>query len=795
MKAYMDTTLDSSSRAALLLSELSLEEKVAQLQCMMVVGDPAFTLSHFEHGVGEISVMSPFGTAADVAGMNRATIDYVMERAHGIPPIIHVEALSGVQSPEATVFPSAIGMGATFDPNALEQTAEVIREQMLAVGFRRALSPVMDVARDPRWGRIGETYGEDPTLCARMSVAYTKGLQGNHKDGAAATAKHFLGYGKSEGGLNIASNSIPPRELREVYAKPFQAAISNSSLMSVMNSYGKIDGEMIIDSPAILTGLLRDEMKFEGAVVSDYKSLDKMLSHHLHANAEEAGIAALEAGLDVECPMPKGYTESLITAVREGRLDERLIDRAVMRVLWTKFELGLFESPYPREETLESCYGSPAAREKSLEMARKSIVLLKNDGTLPLPRKGRKIAVIGPHADSLRLMFGGYTYPASTEMRLARSMSEMEGVEDYGSKRLSKMDDNFVQSDPFPGSTVLKQHPLVTKKLQEMYGDTTPTLLASLRAASEHDIVYAKGCDLAGNDRSGFAEAVSVARSADVVIIAVGGKYGWGKHCTVGEGIDADTLGLPGVQAEMASVLMDTGKPCIIVHMDVRPLSDVYLHERAAAALECWFPGITGGQAIAETIFGINNPAGRMPVTTARHVGQIPIYCGHLLGDSYDSSMVLSRYCDSTLEPLYYFGHGLSYTTFEYTDLSVDAAEQCIRISCRVTNTGGCAGDEVVQLYVTDDLASMMRPARELAGFKRIHLEAGESCKVEFICAYSQFAFLNKKMEWIIEKGSMHFAIGPSSKVIALQGSFDIPDGQVIEGNRRAFYAKERVTK
>lgn len=795
MKEYMDATLDADQRAERLLSELSLEEKIAQLQCMMVVGDPAFTLSHFEHGVGEISVMSPFGSAKDVAKMNRATIDYVMERAHGIPPVIHVEALSGVQSPEATVFPSAIGLSATFDPDAVERTAEVIREQMLAVGFRRALSPVMDVARDPRWGRIGETYGEDPTLCARMSVAYTKGLQGNHRDGAAATAKHFLGYGKSEGGLNIASNSIPPRELREVYAKPFQAAITNSQLMSVMNSYGKIDGEMIVDSPAILTGLLRDEMKFQGAVVSDYKSLDKMISHHLYANAEEAGVAALEAGLDVECPMPKGYTGALVTAVRDGHLDERLIDQAVMRVLRTKFELGLFENPYPREDTLEACYKSPQAREKSLEMARKSIVLLKNDGTLPLPRKGKKIAVIGPHADSLRLMFGGYTYPASTEMRLARSMSEMEGVEDYGSKRLSRLDDDFVQSAPFTGSTVLRQHPLVTEKIQELYGDTTPTLLASLRAASENEIVCAKGCDLAGDDKSEFAQAVRIARSADVVILAVGGKYGWGKHCTVGEGIDADTLGLPGVQAEMVNAVMDTGKPCVIVHMDVRPLSDVRLHERSAASLECWFPGITGGQAIAETLFGIINPAGRMPVTVARHVGQVPVYCGHRLGDSYDSSMVLSRYCDSTLEPLYYFGHGLSYTSFAYTDLAIEPSEECVRISCRVTNTGKCDGDEVVQLYVTDELASMLRPARELAGFKQVHLKAGESCLVAFSCMYSQFAFLNKKMKWVVEKGGMQFAIGPSSKTVSLQGGFEIPNSQVIEGCRRAFYAEECVTK
>ena len=798
MKEYMNPNLSSMERAEKLLAEMTPEQKIAQLQCMMAIGTPEMTLSRFEHGVGEVSVMSPFGTAKDVAESNRAIVDYVMERSGGIPPIIHVEALSGVMSPDATVFPSAIAMSASFDPELLQAVADTIREQMLAVGFRRALSPVMDVARDPRWGRVGETYGEDATLCARMSVAYTKGLQGNHRDGAAATGKHFLGYGNCTGGLNLASNPIPPRELREVYAKPFQAAITEGELLSVMNSYGTVDGDMVVQSREILTELLREEMGFKAAVVSDYKSLDKVINHHLAAGAEEAGIRTLEAGLDVECPIPFGYTNALLKAVDEGRLGMETIDRAVRRVLYTKFELGLFENPYPRTETLEAAYGSAKAKEKSLRIARESIVMLKNDGVLPLPKTGRRIAVIGPHADELRLMFGGYTYPASTEMRIARSMSDMEGMGDYNNADMAKAraaaaGDSFVQSEPYPHSQVLRQHEAVTKKLAELYGGKVPTLLESLRAESGNEFIHAHGCDVAGDDCSGFDGALAAAREADAVILAVGGKYGWGKHCTVGEGIDSDRIGLPGIQAELARAVCETGTPCVVVHMDARPLSDPWLAEHAAAILECWFPGETGGDAIADVLFGDYNPGGRLPFTVARSVGQIPIHVGHMLGDSYDSYMGISRYCDGDKTPLYYFGHGLSYTRFAYSDLRIEEYGRETVISFLLTNTGDREGDEVAQLYVTDDLASLLRPARELTGFQRVHLEAGESKRIAFTCEHSQFAFLNKRMEWTVEAGTMTACVGSSSRDLPLKGSFHIPETRRIEGRTRSFFAKGEI--
>ncbi len=355
--------------------------------------------------------------------------------------------------------------------------------------------------------------------------------------------------------------------------------------------------------------------------------------------------------------------------------------------------------------------------------------------------------------------------------------------------------DHFVQSEPYPNSQVLRQHVDATKKINELYAGKVPTILDSLREQSENEYVFVHGCDVAGDDRSGFDEAISAAKKADIVILTMGGKYGWGKHCTIGEGIDSSEIGMPGIQAELAKALCETGTPCVMVHMDARPLSDVYLAKSAAAILECWFPGQTGGTAIANVLFGSYNPAGRLPFTIARSVGQIPIHVGHMLGDSYDSYMGISRYCDGDKQPLFYFGHGLSYSTFEYSQLEIEERAKEVSLSFCVTNTGVVDGDEVAQLYVTDDLASMLRPARELAGFQRIHLAAGESKRITFTCDYSQFAFLNKTMNWMVEEGTMTACIGSSSKELPLKGSFRIPETKIVDGKTRSFYAKGEVTK
>ncbi|MDR3276074.1 MAG: glycoside hydrolase family 3 C-terminal domain-containing protein, partial [Treponema sp.] len=642
MEKYKDAGQPMAARVEDLLSRMTLEQKVAQLQCTMAMGDdPAPGLAPFTNGIGEVASMAAQATVEGVIAFNRKVVDTVIKsNPLGIPPILHAEAVTGINSAGATIFPSAIGLGATFAPDTVREMAEIIRKQMLAAGYRQALSPVMDVARDPRWGRVGETYGEDPTLNAMMSVAFTKGLQSDDlRNGAVVTGKHFLGYAVSDGGLNMASHPLTPREVREVYAKPFQAAITEGGLQSIMNSYGTIDNDMIIQSREILTKLLREEMRFEGVVVSDYMSIDRLVHHRLARDFQEAGVKALKAGLDVECPFPKGYTDLLVQAVRAGEVEEALVDRSVRRVLETKFKLGLFENPYPFADLAEEAYQQPSHRAHSLKAARQSIVLLKNDGILPLAKTVQKIAVLGPHADSIRLLYGCYTYPAGIEMQLGGTMeADMAGMDADGAMAaaLSAMMPKAEKPPAMLGSEIIKEAPMVTETIRAMYGDITPTILASIQAKVPNaQVVYAEGCEVAGCDRSKFAEALEAARQADLVILTLGGKYGWGNSCTIGEGIDCDDIGLTGIQEEFAREISTVGKPTVLLHLDARPLSSVWAQKNVNAILECWYPGISGGEAIADVIFGDYNPAGRMPMTALRNSGQVPIYAGQKMGNSY----------------------------------------------------------------------------------------------------------------------------------------------------------------
>ena len=847
MELYKDAARNAGERAKDLLGRMTLEEKIGQLQCALVMDTEHMSeLEGRTCGIGEMMVQSAQETPARTAEVNRRVIDYVIQNNRlGIPPILHAEALTGAVLPGATIFPSAIGLGATFDVRVVEDMTDTISQQMRSTGYRQALSPVMDLGRDPRWGRVGETYGEDPTLCAMMSVAFTKGLQGEEqKKGVAATGKHFLGYSFGDGGLNMSSNPIPEREIREDYAKPFQAAMTEGGLLSIMNSYGSLDNELVIGSEKVLTDLLRGEMKFDGAVVSDYQSIDKLVSHRIKGSMEEAGVQALKAGLDVECPMPVGYTDELARKVRDGELEEAYIDRAALRVLEMKFRLGLFENPYPVEENVEAAFSSPENVERSLRAARESIVLLKNDGVLPLTKKEQKIAVIGPHADSIRLLFGCYTFPAAIDMGLSGALSEMGGMEAAAEKldamertETAQQERSAQEQDEteatqgrsaakpdgaeavrgqsaqkpdetetvqgrsaakptYEGSNVLKEPEAVGQALGAIFGQTTPTVLKAIRdKAADAEIIYEKGCEYAGFDRSGFAAAKKAAREADVVIVAVGGKYGWGSSCTVGEGIDSCDIGLTGVQEEMVSELCGLGKPVILLHMDARPLSSVTLKEKCAAILECWYPGSTGGTAIADVLFGDYNPAGRLPATAARNAGQIPIYAGQKTGNAYQAvreKMSLCKYVENSVEPLFPFGHGLSYSKFEYSDLAVApdvAADGQVEVSFSVKNTSGTDGEEVAQIYVEDVLAGMLRPNREFAGCARIFLKAGEERRLTCRMKASQFAYLDGKMRWLVEAGEMKVYVGASSDDIRLEGAFTICDTKEIEGHRRGFYA------
>jgi beta-glucosidase len=393
-------------------------QKIGQLLCKMFTGDPEQTLADYPHGVGEALSAGMSRTPEEAAAFNREIIDAVMEKTGGIPPVLQAEAISGLISPAATSFPSAIGLAATFNPQAVFDMTEIIRKQMLSVGIRRACSPVMDVSRDPRWGRMGETYGEEPALCAAMATAFVKGLQGKElTEGVSATGKHFLGYAMGEGGYNSASNAISPRDLREVYAKPFQAAITNGNLQTIMNSYAAPDNEPVVASKSILTGLLREEMGFQGVTVSDYGSIMQLMEKRIVKTKEEAAVRAFCAGMDIECQNPETYP-CLYDAVKSGKVKEEQIDQAVFRILTVKFKMGLFENPYPRIDMLPDVYTDSSNEAYSIRLARESVVLLKNDGILPLSKHLRKIAVIGPRANSIRMMYGGYTGAAGLEMSM-----------------------------------------------------------------------------------------------------------------------------------------------------------------------------------------------------------------------------------------------------------------------------------------------------------------------------------------------------------------------------------------
>lgn len=796
MQTFLDKNKSIAERVEDLMSKMTLEQKIAQLQCSMVMGDVEANLANFPDGIGEITGFGGTPSVesnADFADKAQAVI--IAKNDLGIPVLLHCESLTGMNAAGATIFPSAIGLGATWNPVTVERMTDIIREQMLSVGVRQALSPVMDVARDPRWGRVGETYGEDPTLCAAMSVAFTKGLQGKDlKDGAVATAKHFLGYGFADGGLNMASNPIPPRELREVFAKPFQAAITEGGLASIMNSYGTIDGEMIITSKHILNDLLREEMGFTGMVVSDYMSINRTVDLKVSENSATSGVEAIKAGLDVELPMPYGYTQTLADAVNEGKLDVAYIDRAVRRVLTTKVKLGLFENPLARRELIPQAFDVQKTRAHSLKAARESIVLLKNDGILPLSKDTKKIAVIGPHAGSLRLLFGCYTYVASMEMALGGVMVEMAGMSDMN------MGGTAGPTAPlFEGSDVREEDPAVTEAIKMMFGDKTPTILASIKAKCPNaEIVYEKGCDIGGTNQKGFGAAIAAAKSADVVILTVGGKYGWGSYCTTGEGIDCNDIGLTGVQEELAKAIYETGTPAVLVHMDAKPLSSEFIAKNYPAIIENWFPGDTGGEALADVLFGDYNPAGRLPITAARNAGQIPIYAMHRYGNSYRAvkAMALNRYVEGSKYPLFYFGEGKSYSSFEYSNLQLDKrvkADGIINLSVDVKNTSDRDGEEVVQIYVRDELASMLRPGRELAGFRRVEVKAGETKTVHFSMRADQFAFLDVDMKWVVEAGEMTMLVGSSSEDIRLTDTFEIENTAYIVGKDRGFYAKTAV--
>jgi beta-glucosidase len=795
MDTYRNPSAPIEDRVGDLLSKMTLEQKIDQLGCLVTISRdiPDFK-TLIPRGIGNVGAFSTAENAGLIADYVTALQKFLTEETPlGIPALIHCEASAGAQFTEANVFPSAIAQASTFDTELIREMADRIREQLHAIGFRQALSPVFDISRDPRWGRLTETYGEDPSLAGAMGCAFTAGLQGEDlRTGVLATGKHFAGHGMTEGGLNMARNIITGRELREVYCKPFQAAISRCGLKCVMNSYCSIDGEPVAASKKMLTGLLRDEMGFSGFVVSDYISIDRLVEpFRVAATFEEGGVKALNAGLDVEYPRPRGFTHAMKDAVASGNLDPARIDRAAAGVLRAKFALGLFENPFPDKKRLFSLLHLEKTDDLNEKIARESFILLKNDNSLlPLPKDLKKIALIGPHGDSIRSFFGTFSYPAVLDMTLSRE----EDGQEFEEPGLIIYD---VEQD-YPGQ-IRETSPRIEKILRKQFPRTK-----SLRRALEDylpgtEIRYARGISVSGNDTGGEDEALACAAESDVVILTLGGKNGWGITSTVGEGIDATSIGLPGRQEDFARKIRLLNKKTVILHFDGRPLSSAYTASAFDALMEVWQAGEFGGEAICKTLFGEYNPGGKLPLTAARNAGQIPVYYSLPRGSGYVSAggagMIRNKngYINDTAFPLFPFGHGLSYTTFDYSDLTVSkdtvGAGESFRVGLRLTNTGSRRGDEVVQLYFSDRIASMVRPVMELAGFKRVTLEPGKTASVSFTLDPSIFAFLDGDMRWVTEAGDFDLLLGKSSGDICLTGAVRVRETVAVDPRRRMFFA------
>jgi beta-glucosidase len=738
MLTHTETTVipafpQASARVQSLLSQMTLEEKAAQIvgywldqggevvapmQGEMSGSAPSGALADItRHGIGHFTRVygtRPVDPAERAAWLWAEQRRLQSETRLGIPALVHEECLTGLAAWKAATFPTPLAWGASFDPALVEEMAVSIGDSMRELGIHQGLAPVLDVIRDPRWGRVDECIAEDPYVVGVLGTAYVKGLQ---DAGVHATLKHFVGYSGSRAGRNHAPVSAGPREVADVFLPPFEMAVVEGGVRSVMNSYAEIDGVPLGSSAEYLTELLRERWGFDGVVVADYFAVAFLeIMHRIAADRGEAAQAALTAGIDVELPTGDAYLEPLIERVKAGLFDEAYLDRAVLRVLGQKEDLGLLEpGAFADGPPAEIDLDSPRHRDIARRLAEESIVLLSNDGVLPLAATASTIAVIGPNADRAEALMGCYSF----------------------------------------ANHVLAHHP------EYPIGFEIPTVAQALTAELPGArVVGVRGCEVEGDDRSGFAEAVEAARAADVAIVVVGDQAGLFGRGTVGEGNDSESLELPGVQRELVEELVATGTPVVMIALTGRPYAIGWAidgENRPAAVLQAFFPGEEGAGALAGVIAGRVNPSGRLPVSLPRSAGAQPYsYLHPRLGGPSDVTAT-----DPT--PVRPFGFGLSYASFEYDLLAVDeevSAGAAFGAVVRVTNTGSMAADHVVQLYGHDVTASVTRPEAQLLGFHRLALAAGESAEIAFTVPTQRFAFSDRSMVRIVEPGDVQVWAG-----------------------------------
>ncbi len=740
---YRDAKLPVDQRVADLLSRMTLEEKIAQLegawenkqffsdpQALFVDEKGQFLPDHaavlMKNGLGEISRPSENRDPRAMAEYTNTVQKWMRENTRlGIPVIFHDECLHGHVAPKATSYPQAIALASTWDPSLLHEVFTATAAEARARGVQQCLAPVLDLARDPRWGRTEETYGEDPYLVSRLGVAAITGYQGTgpgiDKAHVMATAKHFAVHGQPEGGTNVGPANYSERTIREYWLKPFEAAVKEAHVATVMPSYNEIDGIPSHSNKHLLLDILRHEWGFQGLITSDYFGPTELRTvHHIVATEDEAGRLAFESGVDVELPFNQAYG-SLIDQVKAGKVAEAAVDRSVSRVLKAKFMAGLFDDPYVNADYAEKITNNPEHQQLALKAAHEAIILLKNqDNLLPLAKnKYKRIAVIGPNAAELHL--GGYSNQPGRGLSVLQAIKNKVGSSAEVSYALGC---KITESNPdWDADKVVVGDPALNAKRID--------------------------------------EAAKVAASADVVILALGGNEQTSREAwAVNHPGDRDNLDLLGNQDDLVKAVLATGKPTIVFLQHGRPNSINYIAEHVPAILDGWYLGQEGGTAIADVLFGDYNPAGRLPITVPRSTGQLPDYY-------YQKPSAKREYLGSTVLPLFPFGWGLSYSTFKYANVRATpdsiGPQGRTTVSVDVTNSGAVRGDEVVQLYIRDDVSSVTRPVKELRGFRRITLNPGETKTVEFTLGPDELSFLNRDMHRVVESGTFTIMVGGNS--------------------------------
>jgi len=722
---YKNSKLPTELRVKDLLSRMTLHEKILQLQHIQdaVKTD---TLNGFSYG----SIMNTNSSAEDVSKQIISIQNYLVNKTRlGIPALTITEALHGVYQGGCTIYPQAIALGSTFNPSLVSKMVELISLDLNALNIKQVLAPDLDIARELRWGRVEETFGEDPFLIAQMGVAYVKTAQ---KNNIICTPKHFVAHGTPTGGLNLSSVSGGERELRSLYLYPFEKVIKEAHPSSFMNAYSSYDGVPLAGSQYYLTDLLRTELGFKGYVISDWDAVKQLYDFHFTAaNKADAAKQAVMAGIDIEASSTC-FLE-LEKLVQDKKIDIKYIDLAVSRVLKTKFECGLFDKPIIEQVNLKAVIHSPKSIALAKEIADESIVLLKNENSiLPLStEKYKSIAVIGPNADQFQP--GDYSWGRKKE----NGVSALAG-------------------------------------LKNKYGEKVT-------------FNYAQGCDGWSKNKTGFAEAIDAAKKSDMAVVVVGtssGTFSDNKNATCGEGFDLSDLKLPGVQEDLIKEIKATGKPLIVVLVTGKPLAIPWVKEHADAILLQFYGGEEQGNALADVLFGKVNPSGRLNVSFPQSVGNLPCFYNYKPSDKglykvHGSTEKPGRdYVFSSPDALWSFGYGLSYTSFSYEDAVVNKtkvkANDTIFVDVKIKNTGTVDGKEVVQLYVHDVVGSVVIPVKQLKAFEKVDLKSGESKTIRLTLPISELALINQQMKKVVEPGDFELQIGAASNDIKITKTFSV---------------------